>query len=92
MPLPVGRLFHTVWVAAWAAIYVIVRRDALTLGRALALAAGLWALALVVFFPVVGWGFLGLAVTPKLIVAAGGAHFLFAVLLWAGCRVAFRAA
>jgi hypothetical protein len=43
----------------------------------------LWALALVVFFPFIGWGFLGLAVSPKLIVVALISHILFALILWA---------
>ena len=53
------------------------------------LAAALWFLTLVFFFPLVGWGFFGLAVTPKLIVAAAAAHLLFAVFLWGLSRLAF---
>lgn len=92
VPLPVGLLFHTVWTMTFVALYVVMFGDRLSFGRAVALAVGLWVLVLVVFFPVVGWGFFGLAVTPKLIVAAGGVHLLFAVLLWGGCRIAFGAA
>lgn len=91
VPLPVGMLFHTVWTMAFVALFVVMFRDRLTFGRAVALAAGLWVLVLVVFFPVVGWGAFGLAITPKLIIAAGGVHLLFAVLLWGGCRIAFGA-
>lgn len=47
-------------------------------------------LVLVVFFPVVGWGILGLAVSPKLIVASLVPHLLFAVFLWGLCRLAFK--
>ena len=90
VPLPVGLLFHTVWVIAFSGVYVALFRDDLTFRRALWLAAGLWMLVLILFFPVVGWGFLGLAVSPRLIVAAAVAHLLFAVLLWGGCRIAFR--
>lgn len=91
VPLPVGMLFHTAWVMAWTAVYVVLFRDALTFGRALVLAAALWLLAVALFFPVVGWGVFGLAITPKLSVAAAGAHLLFALLLWGGARVAFEA-
>jgi hypothetical protein len=90
LPLPVGLLFHAVWVTAFSVIYVGLFRDALTLLRALALGAALWIVVLVIFFPVVGWGFLGLAVTPKLIVASAVPHLLFAVFLWGLCRLAFR--
>ena len=39
---------------------------------------------------VAGWGFLGPAVGPRLIVASLVPHLLFAVFLWAGCRLVFR--
>jgi hypothetical protein len=86
LPLPVGLLFHAVWTTAFSVIYVILFRDALTFERALALAAALWVLVLVFFFPAVGWGFLGLAVSPKLIVGAAVPHLVFAIVLWGLCR------
>ena len=89
LPLPVGLLFHTAWVTAGSVIYVGLFLNALTLLRALALAITLWLLVLVVFFPVVGWGFLGLAVTPKLIIASAVPHLLFATFLWGLCKLAF---
>jgi len=52
----------------------------------------LWAGALVVFFPIIGWGFFGLAVGPQLIVASVMPHLLFGVFLWGSCRIAFRPA
>jgi len=42
-----------------------------------------------VFFPFVGWGFLGLAVSPELIVAALVSHVLFALFLWELAHWAF---
>jgi len=89
LPLPVGLLFHTAWVTLFTAVYVMLFRNALTFMRAFWLAAALWALVLIFFFPFVGWGFLGLAVTPKLIIAAAVPHLLFAVFLWGLCRLAF---
>jgi hypothetical protein len=91
LPLPVGLLFHTVWTTAFSILYVVLFRDALTFMRAFWLAFGLWILALVFFFPFVGWGFLGLGVNPMLIIAAAVPHLLFALLLWGLCRWAFRA-
>ena len=90
-PLPVGLLFHTAWVTAFTALYVVLFRDALTFTRALGLSIVLWIVAIAVFFPMVGWGFLGLAVSPRLIVGAAVPHLLFAILLWALCRWAFAA-
>jgi hypothetical protein len=89
LPLPVGLLFHTVWVTTFTALYVVLFRDNLTFMRAFWLAVALWVLVLVFFFPVVGWGFLGLAVSPKMIVGAAIPHLLFAILLWGLCRWAF---
>lgn len=89
LPLPVGLLFHTVWVTAFTALYVLLFRDALTFMRALWLGIALWVFVLIFFFPVVGWGFFGLAVSPKLIVGAAIPHLLFAAFLWGLCRWAF---
>jgi len=89
LPLPVGLLFHTVWTTAFCVAFVGFFRDALTFLRALWLGIALWLLVLVFFFPVVGWGFFGLSVSPKLIVGAAIPHLLFAVFLWGGCRWVF---
>ncbi len=90
LPLPAGLLFHVAYVTFWAVAFVLVFRHDLRFRNALMLGLGLWALVLAVFFPVVGWGFLGLAISPKLIVAALVPHLLFAVFLWGLCRMAFR--
>ncbi len=89
LPLPVGLLFHAVWTTAVSVLYVVLFHDALTFLRALALAIGLWLFVLVFFFPVVGWGFFGLAVGPQMIVGAAVPHLLFAVFLWGLCRWTF---
>jgi hypothetical protein len=89
LPLPVGLLFHLAWVTFFSVVYVVFWRDSLTLQNAIILAFGLWFLALVAFFPIVGWGFLGLAVSPKLILPVTVSHLLFALILWGLCRLAF---
>ena len=91
LPLPVGLLFHIVYVTVWSVAYVSLFREALSLTKALALAGLLWIAVLMIFFPIVGWGFLGLAVSPKLIVASLVPHVLFAVFLWGLCRIVFKA-
>ena len=85
-----GHLGHIAYVTFWSVAFVTLFRDSLSLRNALLLALVLYILVLVVFFPVVGWGFLGLAVSPKLIVASLVPHVLFAVFLWGLCRLAFR--
>lgn len=90
LPPPVGLLFHTAYIAFWSIIFVGLWRDGLSLSKAFLLGDVLWIAVLVVFFPVVGWGFLGLAISPKLIVASFVPHVLFAVFLWGSCRVVFK--
>ncbi len=90
LPMPVGLLFHVAYVTFWALAYVMVFRDRLTFLNALWLGLGLWVVILVFFFPVVGWGFLGLAISPKLIPASLVPHVLFAVFLWRLCRMGFK--
>jgi hypothetical protein len=89
LPLPVGLLFHLAWVTFFSVVYVVLWRNALTLRNAIILASALWLLVLLLFFPVVGWGFFGLAVSPKLILPATVSHLLFALILWGLCRLAF---
>jgi hypothetical protein len=81
LPMPVGLLFHTIYVTVWCVVFVCYfpRRN---LATALGLAGALWIVILVVFFPVVGWGFAGLSISPKLIVASAIPHLLFGLLLW----------
>lgn len=92
LPLPVGLAFHLAYVTFWSMAFVAFLRDSLTLRNALALALALWIGILVVFFPIIGWGFLGLAISPKLIVASLVPHVLFGVFLWGLCRFSFRPA
>ncbi len=89
VPLPVGLLFHVAYVTGWAVAFVVLFRRSLTFLNALWLGLALWIVLLLVFFPIIGWGFLGLAIGPKLIVASLMPHLLFSVILWALCRVAF---
>lgn len=86
MPLPVGVVFHLAYVTFWTMVYAAWAHPRFSFGKALALGLALWVFLLVVFLPVVGWGFLGLAITPKLIVVFLITHLLFAGFAWALCR------
>ncbi len=92
LPLPVGLVFHLAYVTFWSVAFVAFLRDSLTLRNAFVLALALWIGVLVVFFPIIGWGFFGLGISPKLIVASFVPHLLFGVFLWGLCRFAFRPA
>lgn len=88
VPFMMGQLFHTLYVTFWSVVYLLVFKQS-TLFNALLLALGLWLLVLVFFFPAVGWGLMGLAVGPLLIVASFISHLLFAIILWGLSRLAF---
>jgi hypothetical protein len=90
LPLPVGLLFHVIYVTFWSVIYIAFFRERLTFLNALWVGLFLWVVILAVFFPFIGWGFLGLAISPKLIPASLVPHVLFAAVLWGLCRVAFQ--
>ena len=90
LPLPVGLLFHIAYVTFWAVAYVVLFWDRLTIWNALWLGLGLWVVILLVFFPLFGWGFLGLEISPKLIPASLAPHLLFAAFLWGLCRIGFK--
>jgi len=81
LPMPAGLLFHTAYVIFWSVVFVrfFPKRN---LKTALALAGFLWLVILAVFFPIIGWGFAGLHVSPKLIPASFIPHLLFGLLLW----------
>jgi hypothetical protein len=90
LPMPVGLLFHLAYVAFWSVVWVAWDHPRLRFGTALGLGLALWAIALAVFFPINGWGFLGIGVSPKLIPAALIPHLLFIVFLWGLGRLFFR--
>ena len=90
VPLPVGLLFHVAYVTFWSVAYVAFFWDRLTFRNALVLSLCLWVVILVVFFPLFGWGFLGLEISPKLIPASLVPHLLFAVFLWGLCQFGFK--
>ena len=90
VPMSVGFALHAAWVTCFTFAYVVLFRDRLGFIRAFVLAFLLWVSVLVVFFPVVGWGFLGLAVGPQMIVASAIPHLLFAILIWAGSNLLLR--
>ena len=86
-PMPVGFLFHAAWVTAFTLVYVLLFRDSLTFARAFWLAFLLWLSVLAIFFPLVGWGFFGLGIGPRMIVASAVPHLVFALLVWGLSRL-----
>lgn len=89
VPMPVGLLFHVAYVTFWSVAYIKIFHER-TLENALWLGIGLWLFVQVSFFPIVGWGFAGLAEGPPLIFASLIPHILFAIVLWGICRWVFK--
>jgi hypothetical protein len=89
LPLPVGLLFHVAYVTFWSIVYVALFRNRMSFLNALWLGLALWVILLIAFFPFIGWGILGLGISPKLIPASLVPHLLFAVFLWALARLTF---
>lgn len=82
LPLPIGLLFHAAYVTFWSVVFVQFFPNR-SFWPAMALAGTLWIVILTVFFPLVGWGFAGLHVSPKLIPASFLPHLLFGLFVWA---------
>lgn len=89
LPLPVGLAFHLAYNILWTVIFIVLFKHALTFRNALLLSLVLWVIALVVIFPINGWGLLGLGVNPVLMLGALVPHLIFAVALWGVSRLVF---
>lgn len=89
LPLPVGIVFHLAYVTFWGTVFALFAHPRLTLARVAALSAALYLFALVVFVPVVGWGFFGAAVGPRVAGGLAITHALFGLFLWLSCRLVF---
>ncbi|HAW49221.1 MAG TPA: hypothetical protein DCX34_18640 [Roseovarius sp.] len=86
LPMPVGLLFHTVYVTGWSALFL--RYSPWQGAGAIAvLSLLLWGGVLLVFFPIVGWGLFGLGIGPQMIPGSFVPHFLFGLFLWGLDRV-----
>lgn len=90
LPLPVGLIFHLAYVTFWGTAFVLFAHPRLTLARIAVLSAALYLFALAVFVPVVGWGFLGAAIGPRIASGLAITHALFGLFLWLSCRLLFR--
>lgn len=90
LPVPVGLLFHLVYVTFWSVVFIVVFRPKLALISAALLAAGLWVFALLVFVPFVGWGVFGIGVGPRIAIGLLVNHTLFALSLWGLSKAFFR--
>lgn len=89
VPLPMGLFCHLVYVTAVTTLFLTYIDERPGFLKALGFGLLLWVLVLLLFFPFVGWGALGLGIGPQLMVASLVPHVLYALLLWLLPRWAF---
>lgn len=80
IPLPVGVGLHLLYVSFWSFLYLLAMRS-WPFQNAAALAVGLWVFQAAVFYPIVGWGFLGSAVSTTTGLMTLVPHAIFALAL-----------
>lgn len=57
---PVAPIVHFLYGALWALILLALFRERVTVGKGLGIAGVQWLLFMVVYAPVIGWGFFGI--------------------------------
>jgi hypothetical protein len=89
VPDPIGLVFHVLYVTVATTAFLAIT-GVRPGGKAIAgMAALLYAVAIALVFPIVGWGIAGAAVSPKIAVAAVGPHVLYGLVLWGADRAVF---
>lgn len=80
VPLPLGIAFHVVYVLFWATVFLrfLAQRPWY---NAVVLAGVLWLVQVVLFYPIVGWGFFGLDASVMTAVVPLIPHVLLAIIL-----------
>lgn len=86
---PIGLVFHVGYVTAMTSVFLILAGPRPSLAVIAGMAVLLYVLAIGMVFPIVGWGVAGLAVSPKIAIAAIGPHVLYGLVLWGADRAIF---
>ncbi len=73
-------LAHLLYGGIWGAILTGVTRP-VTLWKGLGLGIILWLIMQIVFLPLLGWGFFGSAITPKIAIATLVLHLVYGAML-----------
>jgi hypothetical protein len=91
-PVPglVGVLFHIVYVTLVGGAFLVAVKPRPSIWATAAWSLGLWLIAMVSFFPIIGWGVAGATVKSSVALGALGPHLLFGVILWGASRLVFR--
>jgi len=91
VPLIIGLLTHIIFVMILVFMFLKLVKN-VTFLKTTYLALGAWVVALLVFFPIIGWGFAGFALGmgPKIMIAALMPHMLFDIFLWVYSTKVFK--
>jgi hypothetical protein len=90
VPETIGFLFHLAYVTVVAGGFLVAVEPRPALWAVGVWSLGLWGIAMVSFFPIIGWGVAGATVTSSVALGALGPHLLFGAILWATARLVFR--
>jgi hypothetical protein len=81
-PLHMANVLQGAYVTLWALIYAVVFRPRYPLWAACLIAGLMWTIALVVVFPLAGWGMFGLQFGASPMATAMAQYTLVALLIW----------
>jgi hypothetical protein len=90
VPETVGFLFHLAYVTLVSGGFLVAVEPRPAVWAIAAWSLGLWFIAMVSFFPIIGWGVAGATVKSSVAFGALGPHLLFGAILWATSRLIFR--
>jgi hypothetical protein len=90
VPETVGFAFHLAYVTAVGGGFLVAVEPRPAFWAVATWSLGLWGIAMVSFFPIVGWGVAGATVKSSVALGALGPHLLFGAILWATARLVFR--
>jgi len=97
---PVAPILHFAYAILGGIVYLLLFRNDLTLTNAVVLGGVMWLIMMVVYSPIIGWGFFGfgegqalpaddpmhLGPPVQYMIVTLAFHALYAVVLWLGAR------
>ena len=90
VPAVVGVLFHIAYVTLVASGFLVAVHPRPRIWAIAGWSLGLWCIAMVSFFPIIGWGVAGGSVPSSVAMGALGPHLMFGIFLWGFSRLIFR--
>jgi hypothetical protein len=95
-PKPLAFIGHFFYGGFWSIIFILLFQEAISIGKGILLAIGLWLVLMLIYSPIIGWGLFGtanteqlpealqLASTPKYIIATLVLHLIYGLIIGYG--------